>query len=69
MNTLLDKLTAVLMMTGSAMLATSMVYNIVLMLGRTYIFKWECIGLFLIMVLLSVALFKEGVKQYKGKEL
>lgn len=69
MNTLLDKFVAVLMMVGSAMFAISMVYNIALMLGRTYIFKWECIVLFVIMALLSVALFKEGVKQYKGEEL
>ncbi len=68
MNTL-NKITAVLMMVSSAMLASSMIYNIVLMFGRTYIFKYECIVLFSVMVLLSVALFKEGVKQYKGKEL
>lgn len=68
MNTL-NKITAVLMMVGSAMLASSMIYNIVLMLGRIYTFKWECIVFFLVMVLLSVALFKEGVQQYKGKEL
>ena len=69
MNTLFDKIVAVAMMLGATMMFSLMGYNIVLMFGRTYMFKWECIGLFGIMMLLSVVLFKAGVKQFKGEEL
>ena len=69
MNTLLDKIVAVTMMLGSTGMFAEMAYNIVLMFGRTYVFKWECIVLFVIMMLLAVLLFYGGVKQFKGEEL
>lgn len=69
MNTLFDKIVAVTMMVGATMMFSVMAYSIVLMFGRTYVFKWECIVLFVIMMLLSVVLFKAGVKQFKGEEL
>ena len=40
MNTLLDKIVAVAMMVGATMMFSVMAYNIVLMFGRTYMFKW-----------------------------
>ena len=69
MNTLFDKIVAVAMMLGSTGMFAEMAYNIVLMFGRTYVFKWECIVLFVIMMLLAVLLFYGGVKQFKGEEL
>ena len=69
MNTLLDKIVAVTMMVGATMLFSVMTYNIVLMFGRPYAFKWECIVLFVFMMLLAVVLFYGGVKQFKGEEL
>lgn len=69
MNTLLNKIVAVTMMVGAVMMFLVMMYNISLMFGRTYIFKYECIVLFAFMALMSVVLFSFGVKQYKGEEL